>query len=104
MSTVFGKIIRREIPADIVFEDDRVLVFKDIAPRARVHLLIIPKKEIPTLFELTPDDRELMSHMMLLLPQLAMANGLTSGFRTQINTGVGGGQEVFHLHIHLLGD
>jgi histidine triad (HIT) family protein len=104
MSTVFGKIIRREIPADIVFEDDRVLVIKDINPRARVHLLIIPKKEIASLFEVTPEDRELMAHMMMLLPQLAMANGLDAGFRTQVNTGVGGGQEVFHLHIHLLGD
>lgn len=104
MSTVFGKIIRREIPADIVFEDDRVLVIKDINPRARVHLLIIPKKEIASLFEVTPEDRELIAHLMMLLPQLAMANGLSAGFRTQINTGVGGGQEVFHLHIHLLGD
>ncbi len=104
MSSIFGKIIRRELPADIVFEDDRVLVIKDINPRARVHLLIIPKKEIPSLFEVTPEDRELMAHMMMLLPQLALANGLTTGFRTQINTGVGGGQEVFHLHIHLLGD
>lgn len=104
MSTVFGKIIRREIPADIVFEDDRVLVFKDINPRARIHLLVIPKKEIASLFELTPEDRELVSHMMLLLPQLATTHGLSSGFRTQINTGTSGGQEVFHLHIHLLGD
>ena len=104
MSTVFGKIIRREIPADIVFEDDRVLVFKDINPRARIHLLVIPKKEIASLFELTPEDRELVSHMMLLLPQLATTHGLSSGFRTQINTGTNGGQEVFHLHIHLLGD
>jgi histidine triad (HIT) family protein len=104
MSTVFGKIIRREIPADIVYEDDRVVVFKDINPRARVHLLVIPKKEIASLFELTPEDKDLMGHMMLLLPQLAKAHGLDAGFRTQINTGEGGGQEVFHVHIHLLGN
>jgi histidine triad (HIT) family protein len=104
MSTIFAKIIRREIPADIVFEDDRVLVFKDINPRARVHLLVIPKKEIPSLFELSPEDKDLIAHMMLLLPQLAQAHGLHEGFRTQINTGEGGGQEVFHLHIHLLGN
>ncbi len=104
MSTVFGKIIRREIPADIVYEDDRVIVFKDINPRARIHLLVIPKKEITSLFELTPEDKDLMGHMMLLLPQLAKAHGLDTGFRTQINTGEGGGQEVFHVHIHLLGN
>jgi histidine triad (HIT) family protein len=104
MSTVFGKIIRREIPADIVYEDDRVIVFKDINPRARVHLLLVPKKEIISLFELTPEDKELMGHMMLLLLQLAKAHGLDEGFRTQINTGEGGGQEVFHVHIHLLGN
>jgi histidine triad (HIT) family protein len=104
MSTIFGKIIRREIPADIVYEDDRVVVFKDINPRARVHLLVIPKKEIASLFELTPEDKDLMGHMMLLLPQLAKAQGLNAGFRTQINTGEGGGQEVFHVHIHLLGN
>jgi histidine triad (HIT) family protein len=104
MSTIFGKIIRREIPADIVYEDDRVIVFKDINPRARVHLLVIPKKEIATLFELTPEDKDLMGHMMLLLPQLAKAHGLNDGFRTQINTGEKSGQEVFHVHIHLLGN
>jgi len=104
MSTVFGKIIRREIPADIVYEDDRVLVFKDINPRARIHLLVIPKKEIASLFEMKPEDKDLIAHMMMLLPQLAQAQGLHEGFRTQINTGEGGGQEVFHLHIHLLGN
>lgn len=102
--TVFAKIIRREIPADIVFEDDRVVVFKDIHPRARVHLLVVPRKPIPSLFELTPEDKDLMGHMMLLMPQLAKAQGLEQGFKTQINTGEGGGQEVFHLHFHLLGN
>lgn len=104
MSTIFGKIIRREAPADIVYEDDRVLVFKDINPQARVHLLVIPKKEIVNLFDLKPEDKDLMAHMMLLLPQLAKAHGLDDGFKTQINTGEGGGQEVYHLHIHLIGN
>jgi histidine triad (HIT) family protein len=104
MSTIFGKIIRREVPADIVYEDDRVLVFKDINPRARVHLLVIPKKEIASMFEVKPEDKDLIAHMMLLLPQLARAQGLDNGFKTHIHTGEAGGQEVYHLHIHLLGN
>ncbi|MBD3754073.1 MAG: histidine triad nucleotide-binding protein [Gammaproteobacteria bacterium] len=102
-SSIFTKIIERQIPASIVYEDEKCIVIKDINPKARVHLLIIPKKEIPTLFDLTPEDRDLMGHMMLLLPQLAQSQNL-EGFKTQINTGVAGGQEVFHVHIHLLGN
>ncbi|BCN92406.1 histidine triad nucleotide-binding protein [Thiomicrorhabdus immobilis] len=101
--TLFCKIIDREIPADIVYEDDKCIVIKDINPKAKVHLLIIPKKPIPTLFELTPEDKDCMGHMMLLLPQLAQSQGL-EGFKTQINTGESGGQEVFHIHIHLMGN
>ncbi|MBO1924678.1 MULTISPECIES: histidine triad nucleotide-binding protein [Thiomicrorhabdus] len=101
--SIFSKIIDREIPADIVYEDDKCIVIHDINPKARVHLLIIPKKPIDTLFDLKPEDRDLMGHMMLLLPQLANAQGL-DGFKTQINTGASGGQEVFHIHIHLMGN
>lgn len=101
--SIFSKIIDREIPATIEYEDDKCIVIHDINPKARVHLLVIPKKEIATLFDLTPDDKDLMAHMMLLLPQLANAQGL-EGFKTQINTGESGGQEVFHIHIHLIGD
>lgn len=101
--SVFSQIIDREIPADIVYEDNRCIVIKDINPKARVHLLVIPKKHISTLFDLAPEDKDLMGHMMLLLPQLAQAQGL-DGFKTQINTGESGGQEVFHIHIHLLGN
>ncbi|BBP44814.1 histidine triad nucleotide-binding protein [Thiosulfatimonas sediminis] len=101
--SIFSKIIDREIPAQIEYEDEKCIVIHDINKKARVHLLIIPKKEIPTLFALTPQDKDLMAHMMLLLPQLASAQGL-DGFKTQINTGESGGQEVFHLHIHLLGN
>ncbi|WP_178861878.1 histidine triad nucleotide-binding protein [Thiomicrorhabdus cannonii] len=102
-SSIFTKIIERQIPASIVYEDEKCIVIKDINPKARVHLLIIPKKEIPTLFDLTPEDRDLMGHMMLLLPQLAQSQNL-EGFKIQINTGEAGGQEVFHVHIHLLGN
>lgn len=101
--TLFSKIIDRELPAHIVHEDDKCIVIKDINPKARIHLLIIPKKPIPTLFDLAPEDKDLMGHMMLLLPQLAKVQGL-EGFKTQIHTGELGGQEVFHVHIHLLGD
>lgn len=101
--SIFSKIIDREIPAEIVYEDDKCIVIHDINPRARVHLLIIPKKPIASLFDVKPEDKDLIAHMMLLLPQLANAQGL-DGFRTQINTGESGGQEVFHIHIHLLGN
>lgn len=101
--SIFSKIIDREIPADIVYEDDKCIVIKDINPKARVHLLIIPKKPISTLFDLQPEDKDCMGHMILLLPQLAQSQGL-DGFKTQINTGESGGQEVFHIHIHLMGN
>ncbi|WP_321325112.1 histidine triad nucleotide-binding protein [Thiomicrorhabdus sp.] len=101
--SVFSKIIDREIPAEIIYEDDKCIVINDINPKARVHLLVIPKKPIPTLFDLKPEDKDTMGHMILLLPQLAQSQGL-DGFKTQINTGESGGQEVFHIHIHLLGN
>ncbi len=101
--TIFTRIINKELPAEFVYEDDKCIVIKDINPRARVHLLIIPKKPIPTLFDLKPEDKDLMGHMMLLLPQIAQAQNL-DGFKTQIHTGESGGQEVFHIHIHLLGN
>ncbi|WP_127469984.1 histidine triad nucleotide-binding protein [Thiomicrorhabdus aquaedulcis] len=100
--SIFSKIIDREIPATFIHEDEKCIVINDINPKARVHLLIIPKKPIATLFDLTPDDKDVMGHMMLLLPQIAQSQGL-DGFKTQINTGESGGQEVFHIHIHLLG-
>jgi len=100
---LFCKIEKGEIPSDKVYEDEDVIVFKDIAPKAKVHLLVIPRKHIVGLNDLLPEDQGLMGKMMLLLPKLAKEQGLDSGFRTIINTGKGGGQEVFHLHIHLLG-
>lgn len=101
--TLFTKIIDKEIPADIVYEDEKCIVIKDIHPKAKVHLLIIPIKPIPTLFEMTPADKDLIGHMMMLLPKLAESQNL-DGFKTLINTGETAGQEVFHLHIHLMGD
>lgn len=100
---LFCKIEKGEIPADIVYEDEDLIVFKDIHPKAKVHLLVIPRKHIDGLNDLLPEDSDLIAKMMLLLPKLASDQGLENGFRTIINTGKGGGQEVFHLHIHLLG-
>lgn len=100
---LFCKILTGDIPSDKVYEDDKVYVFKDIYPKADVHLLMIPRIHINSMNELDESHDEVMAHMMRLLPRLAKEQGLDTGFRTIINTGKGGGQEVFHLHIHLLG-
>lgn len=100
---IFCKIIAKTIPADILYEDDNLLVFKDIFPKAPVHLLVVPKQHVDSLNALTEKDSELIAHLMLKLPEIAQAQGLDKGYRTVINTGRAGGQEVFHLHIHLLG-
>lgn len=100
---LFCKILAGEIPSDKIYEDDMVYVFKDIYPKADVHLLMIPRVHIASLNELDESHDEVMAHMMRLLPKLAKEQGLNTGFRSIINTGKGGGQEVFHLHIHLMG-
>ena len=100
---LFCKIAAGEIPSDTVYEDDQVIVFKDLYPKANVHLLVVPREHIESLKEMDASHDALMSHMMRLLPKLAEDQGLVTGFRTIINTGPGGGQEIFHLHIHLLG-
>jgi len=100
---LFCKIAAGEIPADIVFEDEQVVVFRDIYPKADVHLLLIPRQHIASLDELEPAHDALIAHMMRLLPKLAKDQGLDDGYRTIVNTGPGGGQEIFHLHLHLLG-
>lgn len=100
---LFCKILKGEIPSDKVYEDDKVYVFKDIYPKADVHLLMIPHEHVDSLNELDESHDALMAHMMRLLPKLAKEQGLDDGFRTIINTGPAGGQEVFHLHIHLMG-
>lgn len=100
---IFCKIVAGEIPADIVYQDEDVLVFKDINPRAKVHFLLIPKTHVDSLSGLDESHDAVVAKMMRLLPKLANEQGLEDGFRTIINTGKGGGQIVFHLHIHLLG-
>ena len=100
---LFCKIAAGEIPSDTVYEDDQVIVFKDLYPKANVHLLVVPREHIESLNEMDASHDALMAHIMRLLPELAKQQGLDTGFRTIINTGPGGGQEIFHLHIHLLG-
>ena len=102
--TIFGKIIRGEIPSKKVYEDDDLLAFHDIHPVADVHFLIIPKRFIATLSEVTGDDAPLLGKMLVLAPVLAKEQGLTDGFRTSINTGRMGRQDVYHLHIHVFGN
>ena len=102
--TIFSKIIRKEIPADIVYEDDEVLVFRDINPQAPTHLLVIPKEPIATIADVTEDDAVLVGRLFARAVQVAKELGLDeSGYRLVINHGRDAGQEVAHLHIHLLG-
>ena len=104
MSTIFKKIIDKEIPADIVYEDDLCLAFKDIDPKAPTHILIIPKKEIPSMAEASQDDEGLLGHLLITASRIAKDQGISdSGYRLVANTNNEGGQEVYHLHIHLLG-
>ncbi len=100
---VFCKIVAGELPSRNVYEDDELLAFHDIYPLAAVHLLIIPKTHIVSLAECTTKHQDLLGRMLLLAPRLAQTHGLESGFRTAINTGRGGGQTVFHLHINMFG-
>ncbi len=99
---IFCKIVSGTLATPLIYEDDRVVVFKDIKPKAEVHLLVVSKEHIQSLAHVLEDQTSLIAHMMLLLPKLAKAQGLL-GFKTQINTGKAGGQEVPHLHIQLLG-
>ena len=102
--TIFGKIIRREIPADIVHEDDLCLAFRDVNPQAPTHVLVIPKKPIPKLSDAAADDKELLGHLLITVKTVAEQLGLAEdGYRVVINTGTNGGQTVFHLHLHILG-
>jgi histidine triad (HIT) family protein len=103
MSTLFSKIIDGEIPADFIYKDEHLVVIKDIYPKAPVHVLMIPRKPIINLDDLDENDQSLMGYMMLKIPEIAASLGLKDGYRTILNTGKGGGQEVFHLHIHILG-
>ena len=100
---LFCKIVAGEIPADTVYEDDRVVVFHDINPKAAVHLLTVPREHVDSLAATGDGHDALLAHLLRLQPRLAAEQGLGEGFRTVINTGPGGGQEVMHLHVHLLG-
>jgi len=101
--TIFGKIIRREIPADIVYEDDLALAFNDVQPQAPVHILLIPKKPIVKLSDAQESDRDLLGHLLLTAKRVAQEAGLSNGYRVVINTDSDGGQSVYHLHLHILG-
>lgn len=110
---IFCKIVAKQIPAAIVYEDDDVLAFKDINPAAPVHLLVIPKVHVATLSDCTEEHAALLGKILALAPKLAAQNGIevktdaggnaTGGFKTLINAGPDGGQEVYHLHLHLYG-
>ena len=101
--TIFKRIIDREIPADIVYEDDHCLAFRDIKPEAPTHVLVIPKQEIANLDALTDADGALVGHLWSVIPKLARQLGLASGYRVVVNNGPDGGQTVDHLHFHILG-
>lgn len=101
--SIFAKIIAREIPADIVYEDDLCLAFRDIAPKAPTHILVIPKKPIVSLADLTPQDEAIVGRCVIVASQVAAEQGLDGGYRLVVNCGNDGGQEVPHLHFHLLG-
>jgi len=102
VSTIFGKIIRRELPADIVYEDDRALAFRDINPAAPTHLLVIPKVEIVSIGSMDEAQSGLVGHLLHVCRLVAEQEGLTD-FRVVTNSGAGAGQSVFHLHFHVLG-
>ena len=103
MATIFQKILDKEIPADILFEDEHCLAFRDISPQAPVHFLVIPKRPIISLAETDDSDQELLGHLLLVIRELAKEEGLTNGFRVIANAGPDGGQTVDHLHFHVLG-
>ena len=100
--TLFEKIINKEIPADIIYEDEISIVIKDISPQAPTHLLIIPKKVIPKLSDASNEDKDILGHLMLLAGRIAEELGLDETFRLVVNNGAAAGQSVFHLHLHLL--
>ena len=104
MSTIFSKIIAKEIPADIVYEDELVLAFRDIAPQAPVHILIVPKKEIATANDVAAADEATLGRLFTVAAKIARGEGIAeAGYRLIVNCKAHGGQEVYHLHLHLLG-
>jgi len=103
MSTIFGKIIKGELPAEKVFENDRILVIKDLYPVAPIHLLIISKKEIRDIQSLSPEDYSLLAEVIQIAQKLAIEFDISDGYRLLTNNGALAGQTIFHLHFHLIG-
>jgi histidine triad (HIT) family protein len=101
--SIFTRIINREIPADIVYEDDRCLAFRDINPQAPTHVLVIPKEEITSVDAIAPGDKDLIGHLMLVVAKVARQLQLNDGYRVVVNNGRDAGQTVDHIHFHLLG-
>jgi histidine triad (HIT) family protein len=100
---IFGKIIRREIPADIVYEDELCLAFRDVNPQAPVHILLIPKQHHARLVDVPASEQALLGHLLLKAAEIARAQGIGDAFRLVTNNGADVGQSVFHLHLHILG-
>ena len=100
---IFCKIVAGQVPSRKVYEDEELLVFHDIAPWAPVHLLLIPKEHVPTMYELESRHAALLGKMMSMAPRLMLEHGVTNGFRTLVNTGEDGRQEVQHVHLHVMG-
>ena len=101
--TLFSKIIKKEIPADILYEDDDCVAIKDINPQAPVHILVIPKKPIAKVVDAKEEDKILLGHLLLIAGKIARDHGISDTFRVVINNGAEAGQTVFHLHLHILG-
>ncbi|XP_042552074.1 histidine triad nucleotide-binding protein 2, mitochondrial [Dipodomys spectabilis] len=101
--TIFSRILDRSLPADILYEDPQCLVFRDVAPQAPVHFLVIPKKPIPRISQAEEEDQQLLGHLLLVAKKIAQIEGLQDGYRLVINDGKLGAQSVYHLHIHVLG-
>tara|TARA_B000000437_G_C11476257_1_gene236848 strand:+ start:171 stop:512 length:342 start_codon:yes stop_codon:yes gene_type:complete len=104
MSTIFSKIINKEIHADILFENDKILAFRDISPQAPVHFLVIPKKEIKTINDINEEDKSLIGELFIAAKEIAKKEGISEkGYRTIFNCNEHGGQTVYHIHLHVLG-
>ncbi|MCR9244704.1 MAG: histidine triad nucleotide-binding protein [bacterium] len=103
-TNVFARILRKEIPAELLHEDEHCVAFRDVSPQAPHHLLVIPRRPISRLADAKPEDREVLGHLLLTAAELARSQGFADdGYRLVINNGEGGGQTVFHLHVHVLG-
>lgn len=101
--TIFQKILNKEIPADIIYEDPECIAFRDVNPQAPTHVLIIPRREIPSLADVVESDSQLLGHLLVVASRIAAKLSLHDGYRVVINSGAHGGQTVYHLHMHLLG-